>query len=181
MVAAIPAKVTRDGLRKLLPEIRGRLEEIFATHADPGEYDLHGVASYGVSEIMRAEIAPRLLSEGRFEEFGELMKISHDGDRVSGKMPAATVVAGAGLERDCGAHACSTPRIDAMCDLLNSTPGVYGSAIAGAGLGGCVLALVDRARAGQVMERFSREFYDRDGLPRSAFVCDPSEGSKTFF
>jgi galactokinase len=130
---------------------------------------------------MRAEIAPRLLSEGRFEEFGELMKISHDGDRVSGKMPAATVVAGAGLERDCGAYACSTPRIDAMCDLLNSTDGVYGSAVAGAGLGGCVLALVDRARAARVMERLNLEFYDRNSLPRSAFVCDPSEGSRVLY
>ena len=181
MIAAIPAKVTRDDLRKLLPEIRERLEEIFATHADPGEYDLHGVAYYGVSEIMRAEIAPQLLSEGRFEEFGELMKISHDGDRVSGRMPASTVVFGAGLERDCGAYACSTERIDSMCDLLNSTPGVYGSAIAGAGLGGCVLALTDRIRANQVLELLNREFYDRNSLPRSAFICNPSEGSKVVF
>jgi galactokinase len=96
-------------------------------------------------------------------------------------MPAATVVAGAGLERDCGAYACSTPRIDAMCDLLNSTPGVYGSAIAGAGLGGCVLALVDRARADAVMERLNREFYGCNSLPCSAFVCDPSEGSAVFY
>jgi N-acetylgalactosamine kinase len=181
MIAAIPAKVTRGELKKLLPEIRERLEEIFATHADPGEYDLHGVAAYGVSEIMRAEIAPRLLSEGRFEEFGELMKISHDGDRVSGAKSTAGVAPGAGLERDCGAYACSTARIDEMCDLMNSTDGVYGSSIAGAGLGGCVLVLVDRSKAASVMDRLNREFYDRLSLPRSAFVCNPSGGSRVVF
>jgi galactokinase len=68
-----------------------------------------------------------------------------------------------------------------MCDLLNSTPGVYGSAIAGAGLGGCVLALTDRIRADQVLELLNREFYDRNSLPRSAFICNPSEGSKVVF
>ena len=180
MIAAIPAKVTRRELLELMPEIGGRLEELFATHADPGEYDLHGVALYGVSEIVRAKIAPALLGEGRFEEFGELMKISHDGDRVSGR-GYGHGGAGAGLERDCGSYACSTARIDSMCDLLNATEGVYGSAIAGTGLGGCVLALVDGNLAGDVLERLNREFYDRNSLPRSAFVCNPSEGSKVIY
>jgi N-acetylgalactosamine kinase len=181
MIAAIPAKTTRPELLRMLPEIKTRLEAIFATHADPGQYDLHGVAAYGVSEIVRAEMAPRLLAEGRFEEFGELMKISHDGDRVSGAKSTAGVAPGAGLERDCGVYACSTARIDEMCDLMNSTDGVYGSSIAGAGLGGCVLVLVDRSKAASVMDRLNREFYDRLSLPRSAFVCNPSGGSRVVF
>ena len=180
MIAAIPAKVTRRKLLELMPEISDRLEGIFATHADPGEYDLHGVALYGVSEIMRAKIAPGLLSEGRFAQFGELMKISHDGDRVSGSWHQQDGI-GSALEYECGAYACSTERIDTMCDLLNSTEGVYGSAIAGAGLGGCVLALVDKNLAGEVLERLNSEFYDRNSLPRSAFVCNPSEGSKVLY
>lgn len=180
MIAAIPAKVTRGRLLELLPEIHARLEEIFATHVDPGEYDLHGVALYGVSEIMRSAIAPDLLAAGKFEEFGRLMKISHDGDRVSGDRFERGNL-GSALEYDCGAYACSTERIDSLCDLLNSSDGVYGSSIAGAGLGGCVLALVDREKVSGIIERLNRDFYDRHSLPHSAFVCTPSEGSKVLF
>jgi galactokinase len=85
------------------------------------------------------------------------------------------------LEYDCGAYASSTERIDSLCDLLNSFDGVYGSSIAGAGLGGGVLALVDREKVSGIIERLNRDFYDRHSLPHSAFVCTPSEGSKVLF
>ena len=179
MLAAMPPKVTRAALFALLPESRARLEEIFATHADPGEYDLLGTALYGVSEIARAAMAPDLLAKGDFVRFGELMKISHDGDRVSGR-PFPRRESG-GLEDECGAYACSTPRIDALCDLMNATDGVLGSELSGAGLGGCVLILAEKGKTPSVMETLNREFYDRLGLPRSAFVCNPSDGSRVFY
>jgi N-acetylgalactosamine kinase len=178
MLCSIPAKISRSELLKLLPESHEKLEEIFSTHADPGEYDLYGTALFGVSEIVRAANAPKLLAEHKFIQFGEMMKISHDGDRVSG-IPAEKK--GMGLEYECGAYACSTPRIDALCDLMNSTDGVLGSQIAGAGLGGCVLMLVENDKAESVLKRLNEEFYDRLNLPRSAFVCKPSDGSKIFY
>ena len=178
MLASIPAKVSRTDLMKLLPESHARLNEIFSTHADPGAYDLYGTALFGVSEIVRAEMAPALLADGEFARFGELMKVSHDGDRVSGRFCGKND--GGGLECECGCYSCSTPRIDGLCDLLNSTEGVLGSEIAGAGLGGCVLVLVCKEHEDAVMKRLNEEFYDKLGLPRSAFVCNPSEGSKVF-
>ena len=116
--------------------------------------------------------------------FGELMKISHDGDRVSGVRFAAEHDSNRislGLEDECGSYACSTPRIDALCDLMNATDGVIGSELSGAGLGGCVLILTEKAKTSAVMERLNRDFYDKLGLPRSAFVCNPSEGSRVFY
>ena len=177
MLSSIPAKVSRDDLMKLLPESHVRLNEIFSTHADPGEYDLYGTALFGVSEIVRSEMAPALLSSGDFVRFGELMKVSHDGDRVSGRFFGKN---SGGLEYECGSYSCSTTRIDSLCDLMNSTEGVWGSELAGAGLGGCVLVLVSKEHEETVMKRLNEEFYDRLGLPRSAFVCNPSEGSKVF-
>ena len=178
MLAAMPPKVTRAALLAMLPESHARLDEIFATHADPGEYDLYGTALFGVSEIARAAQAPALLAAGDFKAFGRMMKISHDGDRVSGTPMARE--AGT-LAEECGAYACSTPRIDALCDMMNATEGVLGSELSGAGLGGCVLILVERARTDAVMDRLNRDFYDRLGLPRSAFVCSPAQGSKVFY
>ena len=63
---------------------------------------------------------------------------------------------------------------------MNSTEGVLGSELAGAGLGGCVLVLVRKEYEEAVMKRLNEEFYDKLGLPRSAFVCNPSDGSKVF-
>ena len=177
MLASIPPKVTRAELMRLLPESHARLNEIFSTHADPGEYDLYGTALFGVSEIVRAEMAPTLLAGGEFVRFGELMKVSHDGDRVSGEFFGKK---DGGLECECGSYSCSTTRIDSLCDLMNSTEGVLGSELAGAGLGGCVLVLVRKEYEEAVMKRLNEEFYDKLGLPRSAFVCNPSDGSKVF-
>jgi N-acetylgalactosamine kinase len=178
MLSSIPAKTTRSELLKLLPESHEKLKEIFSSHADPGEYDLYGTALFGVSEILRAAIAPKLLDGREFVQFGDLMKISHDGDRISG-IPAEKK--GTGLEYECGAYACSTQRIDALCDLMNSTDGVLGSQLAGAGLGGCVLILVENDKAESVLKRLNEEFYDRLNLPHSAFICKPSEGSKVIY
>ena len=175
MLGSIPPKVTRRSIAAILPESTEKLEELFATHADPGVYDIFGTALFGVSEIARAAITPELLTNGEFERLGRLMKISHDGDRVSGR---PSIEKGNGsLEEACGAYACSTPRIDAMCDLMNATPGVLGSSLSGAGLGGCILVLVEKDRTDDVLDTLNREFYDKNGLPRSAFVCTPASGS----
>ena len=178
MLAAMPPKITRKALLAMLPESHARLEEIFATHADPGEYDLYGTALFGVSEIARAAQAPDLLAQGDLKAFGRMMKISHDGDRVSGQFMDGK---GTSLAEMCGAYACSTPRIDALCDLMNATDGVFGSELSGAGLGGCVLILVEKGKTDAVLDRLNTAFYDRLGLPRAAFVCTPASGSTVFY
>jgi galactokinase len=163
---------------ELLPESHAIINQIFSTHADPGEYDLYGTSLYGVSEIIRAAKAPEILANGDFKQFGEFMKISHDGDRISG---TSFEKKGETIEFESGSYACSTNRIDALCDLMNSTEGVWGSSLAGAGLGGCVLILVDKNKTEFVMNRLNTEFYDKLGLERSAFVCFPSNGSKVIY
>jgi len=40
---------------------------------------------------------------------------------------------------------CSTVRIDQMVDIACSVPGVVGSQIAGAGLGGCIMIVAKKA------------------------------------
>ena len=180
MLASIPPKITRAALSAMLPESKARLAEIFATHADPGEYDLYGTALFGVSEILRAALVPGILDAGDCVRLGELMKISHDGDRVGG-ITHTPDSRGEGLAYECGSYACSTPRIDTLCDLMNSTEGVLGSELSGAGLGGCVLILVEKDKTQAVMDRLNKDFYDKLNLPRSAFVCRPADGSKVFY
>ncbi len=172
----LPEKSTREELKALLPESGEYLDRLFSTHADPGFYALRDVAEYGVSEIARSASFMDVLASGDFVRLGEMMRTSHDGDRVSWPNGQS---AAEGLDPSewHGAYACSTSRIDSLCDLLSSTPGVYGAQLVGAGLGGCVVALVARDRADSVLERLAGEFYAPLGLAPSAFVCVPSAGS----
>ncbi len=186
MLRRLPESVTRAELRKLLPESGRRLDELFATHADPGSYRLREVALFGISECARSAIFMDVLMSGDYRRLGEMMKISHNGDRVTtgpvtDELLDSLAVGDVDVAMESGAYACSTPRIDSLCDLLDSTPGVLGSQLVGAGLGGCVVALVEKAQASKVLEVLDRSYYDANGLPRSAAVYTPSCGSSVIY
>lgn len=114
---------------------------------------VEGVATFGVKECRRAEDCLTLLKRGDFTGLGAMMKDSHDGDRLGR-----------------GEYECSTKKIDALCDRLNATPGVLGSQLVGAGLGGCVIALVKADSAQAVIDDLTRNGYN-------SFVCNPAKGS----
>ena len=113
-----------------------------------------GVAIFGIKECRRAEDCLTLLKNHDYVALGEMMKASHDGDRLGQ-----------------GEYECSTRKIDALCDMLNATPGVLGSQLVGAGLGGCIIALVEKSAASSVLASLAQSGY-------TAFNCEPSFGSK---
>ena len=88
IISLIPAKVTRSQILELLPESHAIINQIFSTHADPGEYDLYGTSLYGVSEIIRAAKAPEILANGDFalDENGTLYLV-RDVYPLSGNLP----------------------------------------------------------------------------------------------
>ena len=116
-----------------------------------------GVATFGVRECRRAETCIALLKRGEMASLGALMKESHDGDRLGR-----------------GEYECSTRSIDALCDRLNAMPGVLGSQLVGAGLGGCVIALAESAAAPQIISDLKTSGY-------TAFVSHPSRGSEVLY
>ena len=182
----LPEKATRDELRALLPDSGARLDEIFATHADPGAYALRGVALFGISECARSARFMEALEAGDYGLVGAMMKRSHDGDRAAGLSVTDAFLneraaQNADVALECGAYGCSTPRIDALCDLLDATPGVVGSEIVGAGLGGSVIAIVEKARAEEVLEVVSRGYYGPLDAEPKAFVCEPGVGSAVMY
>ncbi|MBQ7651010.1 MAG: hypothetical protein IJS15_08620, partial [Victivallales bacterium] len=184
MLKMIPEKVTREELRELLPTQRERLERLYATHSDPGCYDLRAVALYGISECVRASMFGQLLEKGDYALLGEMMRISHDGDRIADRsFPDAALErlaeSDAPVWRECGSYLCSTERIDEMCDILNGTQGVLGSSIVGAGLGGSVIALAETGSADSAIAALNSGYYDKYGLPHSANVYRPGAGSMT--
>lgn len=186
MLRSLPETITRGGIKALLPEHKKQLEIIFATHKEPLVYELRGVALFGISECARAQKFTQILSDGEYEKIGNMMKISHNGDRVgvppiTDEMLDELIAQNTPFELQGGAYRCSTVEIDALCDLLNSTDGVLGSELVGAGLGGCVVALIKKDAAEKVIEAVNKGYYDRFGYPHAAQVYTASAGSTVIF
>ena len=151
------------------PEDARKLGGLFATlPEDDAAFDLRGVILYGLAEIERARRCVEYLRNGDATGFGALWYLSHDGDRViahdqdlkpvpwaydvSEEYLAGLIadissgeprrVARAQLHLQPGKYACSTEQLDLIVDVARQQPGVVGAQLAGAGLGGCAIALV---------------------------------------
>ncbi|RLE96404.1 MAG: hypothetical protein DRJ63_10600 [Thermoprotei archaeon] len=199
MVKELPLRASREELLKQLPEMREKLMRIFREHKEPPEgYYIRDVCLFGIAECERSRIVYDVLSRGDVEEFGELMKISHDGDRVvkyrdSREEEWEWSASDEYLEhlislpddhpnkqlfRQPGAYRCSIRETDYLVDLLLKQEGVVGAQLAGAGLGGCVIALVHEKYVKKVVEALYREYYDKCSKPRTGvLVCVPVEGA----
>ena len=186
MIKSLKQKVTRADILRDLPEYKDKILSLFETHKEPKSYDLRGVTLYGVSECMRAKSFIRLLSNNDYPSVGKTMKLSHDGDRLTGLVVSdqyldELIKSNTDIECVSGAYACSTPKIDYMCDILNATDGVIGSQLIGAGLGGCVIAIVDKTKSEAIIDNLNRNYYDKFNYPRSANVYLSSNGSKVVY
>ncbi|RLF99519.1 galactokinase, partial [Thermococci archaeon] len=77
-----------------------------------------------------------------------------------------------------GAYGCSTPELDFIVDLVKQIPKVKGAKLTGAGLGGCILILVEKESAEEVVEIVNEKYYRARDLPEVAFICNSVEGAK---
>lgn len=190
----LPDRPSRRQIRALLPkQDHDDLDRIFATHANQGGYDMRGVAMFGIAECVRSERFSQLLERDDLPGIRELMTASHNGDRrwkfrQDGRVSRYVVrtddaaltrlaAAHAELSAQPGRYACSTRAIDQLVDIADSTEGVVGAQLAGAGLGGCMMILVRRDARPVLMERLRREFYEPNELAFAANVCQPVAGA----
>ena len=201
-VKLLPIQITRSEARELLKDQSERLEQIFSSHADIGPYRLRDVAMFGIAECLRSEMFADLLRSRRINQIGQLMSISHDGDRIvryrNGKpirfrlsytdkhldrlIADATSDdpvrrASAELFRQPGRYTCSTPEIDLIVDLVSKIDGVYGAQLAGAGMGGCAMILCEADVADKVFDVLRQGYYRPRGIKFDAHLCRPVAGS----
>jgi galactokinase len=73
----------------------------------------------------------------------------------------------------------STPELDALCEIADALPGVYGSRLTGAGFGGCTLHAVAPDAADEVGRRLALDFERRTGLRTSVLRVRPADGAGT--
>jgi galactokinase len=179
------------------------MEANFAKHGESEHYRPRGVLLYGVAEISRSRMCVDLLEKGEVEAFGGLMKVSHEGDRVTrpGADGAYQAIEGncgerylQGLIHDLGSedpervlraqlfmqpdvYGCSTPEIDQMVDIASSVPGVAGAQIAGGGLGGCIMVLAHKDAIPSVCRTLREQYYEPARLDPSVLPCIAVEGA----
>ena len=202
MLLTLPERMTIEEIYETLPKrYHEKIDRICKTHAVPEYYDIRGVILYGIAECERAEKCMELLEKRDFATLGKLMDISHNGDRVTkdGTVYDSSVsdvylyrliaelksedpneVLNAQLWMQPGGYACSTPVIDDLVDAITCRDGVVGAQLSGAGLGGCIMALVEKQHSADLLGFLKETYYDKRGLPMGAQVFHPVKGSGIF-
>ncbi len=202
MVKSLPVSATRADVLKLPAEYEKVVRHAFRSHQEPAEgYPIRQVCLYGITECIRADMVPKCLRDGDMDTFGMLMSISHDGDRVTELVDGERVpvdnsypdqridsfiadlesgdpqrVERAGLWRQGGGYNVSLPELDMLVDIALATDGVIGAGLVGAGMGGCIIAVVKQEGASQVIENMAGQYYRPRNLPVKAEVIMPVGG-----
>ena len=200
MLLSLPEYMTADEIKAELPENLTAIERIMKTHSIPDRYEIRSTVLYGIAECERANICIKLLKNGDYRALGELMNISHNGDRVSlddkpydyscsdkyllnlidnlsSENPEK--VREAQIYRQPGGYACSTPTIDNLCDFIVKQEGVLGAELSGAGLGGCIIILVKKEKVSDLLSSLKEYYYDKNGFRQGAAEFVPVAGSCT--
>ena len=195
LLSQLPARITRTKVQAAFGQMAGaereQLERLFSSHEAPAEgYAVRGVVLFGLSEIARAQRCLALLKRNDARGLGRLMNTSHEGDRVSRQTSRHTwrrVSAtsaeeplaawsrqdgrGADLAQFSGDYGCSLPELDRIVDLARRQPGVEGAQLAGAGLGGCIMALVQKAHTADLLKALSEQGIQAEVFRPIAGAC----------
>lgn len=200
MLQQVPETIdTRDLDKMLHASAVQQLEARFPGLRETGPLVIRPVVVFGIAECHRSAMAMARLQTGDVEGFGKLMNTSHDGDRVAtftafdpAATPAPFNVAftdgflRAAHEQDTpletvpGGYACSIPEIDFIVDLLWTFPGVLGAQISGAGLGGCVMALVRSDHATAITTKLASIYTARWCIEPDIISTTPILGAGLF-
>jgi N-acetylgalactosamine kinase len=202
MVKSLPVYAGRADVLSLLPAEKQKIHRVFRSHAEPEDgYPIRQVCLYGIAECIRAEMVPKCLRTGDMKTFGELINISHDGDRVTQLVDGRRVptdnsypderidaliddlesgdvkrISRAELWRQGGGYNVSLPELDILVDIALTTDGVVGAGLVGAGMGGCIVAVVEDKHARKLIENMAEQYYQPRNLPANAEIITPVGG-----
>ena len=202
MVKSLPVSTSRAELLRLLSGNEQKIHRVFRSHAEPKEgYLIRQVCLYGIAECIRARMVLHCLRTGDMKKFGDLINISHDGDRVTKLLDGRRVptdnsypderidaliadlesgdaerTSRAELWRQGGGYNVSLPEIDMLVDIALATEGVIGAGLVGAGMGGCIVAVVEENHARQLIENMAEKYYRPQNLPVKAEIITPVGG-----
>ncbi len=202
MVKSLPASVSRADILELLSESEHKIRRVFRSHDEPEQgYNIRQICLYGIAECIRAGMVPQCLRTGDMKTFGELMSISHDGDRVTKVVDGKRIptdnsypdvridaliselksgdrrrMSKARLWRQGGGYNVSLPEIDMLVDIAMASPGVLGAGLVGAGMGGSIVAVVEDKHARRLIKNMAEQYYRPRNLPVGVEIITPVGG-----
>ncbi len=115
-------------------------------------------ARHVVSENRRTLEAAEALARGDVRAVGLLMNASHRSLRDDFEV--------------------STRALDAMVESARKVPGCLGARLTGAGFGGCVVALVERATVREFCKETEDLYTAATGLAPRVYACEPAAGAE---
>jgi galactokinase len=175
LIQSIPERISREELMRQLPEEQDFLQRQFATHDEPGyEYPVRLVIIYGLAECRRGRMLKEVLNQNRVDIYGQLMNISHDGDRVFLGAPRFDPTKDLHLQP--GEYGCSIPEIDEMVDIALET-GAIGAQISGAGMGGSMMALTKEENVKAVIQAMHERYYTPHGFEDNVIIATAIQGA----
>lgn len=175
LIQSLPERIDRCELLRQLPAEHAFLEQQFATHDEPaGGYEIRMVIAYGIAESARSRNLKDVLNRNRVDLYGQLMNVSHDGDRIHLEAPRFDPAKDLHLQP--GDYNCSIPEIDGMVDVAMDA-GAVGAQISGAGLGGSMMVLVASDGVEGIIEAMRARYYQQRGIPERLTVASPVQGA----
>ena len=133
-------------------------EEEFLANADLIEDPvIYRRARHAVFENVRTLKAVRALESHDLTEFGRLMYMSHESLRDDYEVT--------GVE------------LDTLVELASKVPGVIGSRMTGAGLGGCTVSIVQNDGVEGFIDQVGRAYRDRIGHDADFYVVNVGDGA----
>ncbi len=169
--------LTERGYRDRVDECRCALEAARAAGvAPPGATALRDLAPERLPELER-RLEPVL-----FRRVRHVIRENARVDAMCAALEAEDFAAAGALLRE-GMRSLredfevSTPELDALCEIADAQPGVFGSRLTGAGFGGCALHLVDADSAPAVEEALAAGFERRFGRRPPVWAVVPGDGA----
>ena len=153
----LPVKVTLNELNNLLePEM---LQELFQDYNVPLSRELKILqrCQHVISENARVLKGCECLKAGDMAAFGKLMIESYKSMRDN-------------FEASC-------TELDQMIAIALRFPGTVGARIAGAGWGGCAVAIVKASESSAFQEQVAAEYHKNTTIQPQIFICQPSQGA----
>jgi len=195
LLCQLPARITRSKVQAAFGQMaeseRDRLERLFLSHEAPADgYAVRGVVLFGLAEMARAQRCLELLKQHDARGLGRVMNTSHDGDRVSRETLHHTWRRVSASSADGplaqwtrqkrravdiaelpGDYGCSLPALDRIVDIARRQPGVEGAQMAGAGLGGCIMVLVQKPHTADLLKTFREQGVQAEVFRPIAGAC----------
>jgi galactokinase len=129
---------------------------------------LHSLRDASLGQVVDDRRARHVVTENaRVLAFAEALRIGDDA-----ALGPLMLASHASLRDD---FEVSTPELDVLVDALVEA-GALGARLTGAGFGGCVVGLVERTRAGQVLGDAVERYREATGLDPFAFVARSVDG-----